>query len=111
MERSKDSVGEEEEAETEFGARRKETNKQTLKQSINQSVNRWIKQTINQKLEKLRDTKCFYEIYTSVTCIVVTSVHRPCRNTVRTQSTEVLLAVNGDAMDASPSFTIVGSTS
>ena len=46
-----------------------------------------------------------------LTCMVVTSVHLPCLSTVSTQSTDVLRAVKGEAMDASPSFTMVGSIS
>ena len=44
-------------------------------------------------------------------CSVVTSVHRPWSTTLRTQSTLVRRAVNGDAIDASPSRTSVGSPS
>jgi hypothetical protein len=43
--------------------------------------------------------------------MVVTSVHRPCLSTVSTQSMEVRRAVKGEAMEASPSRTIVGSRS
>ena len=45
------------------------------------------------------------------TCMVVTRVQRPCRRTDNTESMEVRRAVKGEAMDASPSFTIVGSAS
>jgi len=43
--------------------------------------------------------------------MVVTKVQRPCLITVNTESMDVLLAVNGDAMEASPSLTMVGSIS
>ena len=36
-------------------------------------------------------------------------MHLPCRITARTHPTEVVLAVNGEAIDASPSFTSAGS--
>ena len=48
MERRKDSVGEEEEAETEFGARRKETNKRTKKETNKQTLEQTINQSVNQ---------------------------------------------------------------
>ena len=43
--------------------------------------------------------------------MVVTKVHRPCLMTERTQSTEVRRHVKGEAIEASPSFTKVGSCS
>jgi hypothetical protein len=45
------------------------------------------------------------------TCTVVTNVQRPCRMTLSTESIDVRRAVKGLAIDASPSFTIVGSCS
>ena len=43
------------------------------------------------------------------TCVVVTSVQRPCRTTASTQSTLLRRLVKGDAIDASPSCTSEGS--
>ena len=48
----KDSVGEEEEAEAEFGARKKETNKRTKKERNKQTNKQTLKQTINQSVNQ-----------------------------------------------------------
>ena len=52
MERRRDSVGDEEEAETEFGARRKETNKRTKKETKKQRNKHLNKQSINQSIDE-----------------------------------------------------------
>ena len=51
---------------------------------------------------------CVY-IYVKFTCVVVTSVHLPCRTMLSTHAMLVVRAVKGEAMLASPRCTSVGS--